>query len=428
MRDASDNAGKRRAPAVDVRSLTTVGILVAIIMGFYVAVYLYTRAYEPAGNPHFFLTPANLSNLLGQAAIVGILACGMTLVIVAGHIDLSVGSLLGMLGGVAAWLLRGTPATAEMAAAPGWSSAAAMAAAVALGAALGALHGSLVAGLHVPAALRRLPGGGLLQRLEGVRIPAFVVTLGGFMAYRGVLQIIARRTIPVAEESAVVVLGAGVLPMAWAWVLAALLVAGVVAGVVLRRRGDRAVGLESVALGWDAARIAAAGLVVFGLCYWLNRGDGVPLRFVVMLLIAVVVSVVASRFTFGRRVYAIGGNVEAATYSGIRVGWHLIGVFAIMGGIAAIAGLVSVGRLGAATAAEGDLMELYAIAACVIGGTSLSGGRGTVFGAIVGALIMATIRNGLSALGRDSSIEKIVLGVILVLAVGFDLLLSRRKS
>jgi ribose/xylose/arabinose/galactoside ABC-type transport system permease subunit len=318
------------------RSFATLAVLGLIALGFYVAVYL-KAVFGGGGDPHLFFHPENVANILGQAAVVGILACGMTLVIVSGHIDLSAGSLMGMLGAVAAWLMASRGA--------GWNGPAAALAALALGAGLGALQGSVVAWL---------------------RVPSFVVTLGGLLAFRGVLLLVAASTIPV--ESAFV-------------------------------------------NGLGAASVA-----------------GLPARFLVMIALAAAVHVLATRFRFGRYLYAIGGNARAARYAGIRVEWHLAGVFALMGAVAGLAGVVLAGIQMAADAGAGDLMELYAIAACVIGGTSLSGGRGTVSGSVIGALIMAVIRNGLSCLGVASAGEKIILGLILVCAVGLDLAFSRNRE
>ena len=319
------------------RLLTTFAVGVVIALGFYAAVWLQATRAGDGSNPHLFFHPDNVSNILGQAALVGILACGMTLVIVSGHIDLSVGSLLGMLGAVAATLLTQREG-------PGMSGALVIPFIFVLGAALGFGQGALAA---------------------WARIPSFVVTLGGLLVFRGILLILAARTIPV-DQPLFNLLGSGTF---------------------------------------------------FGL----------PVRFVVMMVLAFLLHMLATRFRFGRYLYAIGGNREAARYAGIPVEKHIALTFALMGGIAALAGMVSVGIQQASDAGAGDLLELYAIAACVIGGTSLSGGKGQIFGSVLGALIMAIIRNGLSCLGVPSAGEKIVLGLILVAAVGLDLSLNRQK-
>jgi len=277
---------------------------------------------------------------------------------------------------------------------------------IGIGLFLGAVHGALIAWIH---------------------IPAFVVTLGGLLVYRGVLLLVAKITIPI-DADLVNHLGSGVISPVVAWLLTC---GGLIIFVVIsisKRRAFRQIDAD-LGPSWKFfVKILLIGLTACGVTFWLNQSEGMPVRFLLMVLLALVISLVATRFRFGRHVYAIGGNREAAFYSGIRVEWHLVGVFAIMGGIAALAGLVSSGIQRAADAGAGELMELYAIAACVIGGTSLRGGKGTVFGSILGALIMATIRNGLSCLGVPSSGEKIILGLILVTAVGLDLTLSGKKS
>lgn len=314
----------------------TLAVLVLIALGFYAAVFLKAVAAGDGSNPHLFFHPDNIANILGQAAIVGILACGMTLVIVSGHIDLSVGSMLGMLGAVAAWLLKNGP---------GWPDGAFVGLVILIGAAAGLAQGVLIA---------------------RARIPAFVVTLGGFLVFRGVLLLVAKSTIPI-----------------------------------------------------DSKLVNGLGSEAF---------LGIPIRFIAMAILALTVHILATRFRFGRRLFAIGGNREAARFSGIDVEFHIIAVYAFMGAVASLAGLVSSGIQMAADAGAGDLMELYAIAACVIGGTSLSGGKGSVAGSILGALVMATIRNGLSCLGVPSAGEKIILGLILILAVGIDSALSRTRK
>jgi len=381
------------------RSVNTLGVLVLIALGFYVAVYLKTVLSGVGGNPHLFFHPDNIANLLGQAALVGILACGMTLVIVSGHIDLSVGSMLGMLGAIAAFLMspeRG----------PAWTPLVSISTVVFLGFVLGALQGSVIAWIHVP---------------------AFVVTLGGLMVYRGVLLIVANRTIPI-DSDWVNFLGSGVLSArAVFWIAAVFLIVFFLK--MMRERNSMIKGQMAVAPLWQMGLgLLGLGLGIFSITAWLAKSAGLPVRFGVMVLLAFVVHILATRMRFGRYVYAIGGNREAARYSGIRVEWHIVCVFALMGGIAALAGLVLSGIQRAADAGAGDLMELYAIAACVIGGTSLAGGRGTVMGSVLGAMIMATIRNGLSCLGVASSGEKIVLGLILVAAVAFDLAWSGKKN
>ncbi|MBI4027915.1 MAG: sugar ABC transporter permease [Verrucomicrobia bacterium] len=392
---------------IEKRSLTTLGILLLIALGFYATIYAHTRAVGGA-DPHLFIRPNNLGNLLGQASIVGILACGMTLVIVAGQIDLSVGSMMGMLAAVNACLL-----TAGRAPLLEWPAGVALLFALFLGAILGAGQGMVISFL---------------------RVPAFVVTLGGLMAFRGVLILLASQSVTI-QSPVIQTMGGGYLPLGGA-------VGLIVAGTLLlmwtfcSHREATAVA-EARRPGFPRACIAAIGMAApLGfLLLWLYHGhgqprggNGLPLRCVILAGLAVVLHVVATRLRFGRYLFAIGSNATAARYSGIPVEWHLVGVFALMGGCAALAGVVNSGRLMAAGADAGDLMELYAIAACVIGGTSLSGGRGSIAGSILGALIMATLRNGLSLLNVPNSVEKILLGAILITAVALDLALNRKTA
>ncbi|OVE80951.1 hypothetical protein BVY04_04465 [bacterium M21] len=391
------DTGTRKINIVDFRALTTLGILALILVGFYVAVYF--NQQNEGLDPHLFFAPENLGNMVGQTAIVGVLACGMTFVIVSGHIDLSVGSLLGMLAAIGA-TLTSHKFSFE------WNPIVACGCVIIIGALLGALHGVLI---------------------TKAGIPAFVVTLGGLMAYRGGLLEMAGETIPISE-SVVTGLGTGLLSPTTAWILGGIGLLAFAFLSISKIQSSRKAGLP-VAPAWQLiAMLVITTGIVLGFIAWISQGRGLPIRFIAMIGLAIVIGILATKFRFGRHVYAIGGNVEAARFSGIRVALHTIIVFAIMGAIAGIAGIIQSGEQMAASADAGDLMELYAIAACVIGGTSLKGGRGTIFGSILGAMIMASIRNGLSCLGVSSSWEKIILGIVLVAAVGFDLLLSGKKN
>jgi D-xylose transport system permease protein len=158
----------------------------------------------------------------------------------------------------------------------------------------------------------------------------------------------------------------------------------------------------------------------------MNAYEGIPLPVLLVLVLAAAFSVMADHTPFGRRLYAIGGNREAAFYSGIDISRHLVGVFTLMGLMAGVAGVVLTARVGAATADAGRMMELDAIAAAVIGGTSLLGGQGTVWGALLGALVMASLDNGMSLMNTEAFWQPIIKGLILVTAVGADLA-ARRK-
>ncbi len=357
----------KRIP-LDWRALTMVGALLAIWVVFSVA----------TGGT--FLLPRNLSLLARQMAVTSILAVGMVLVIVAGQIDLSVGALAGLTGALAAL------AYARL----GWPLILAILLALVVGATLGALEGSLVAWL---------------------RIPPFIVTLGGMLVFQGTLLGVTSG-VSISPPRPFLFLGQAYLPKTAGWIVAGGVAAVLVLSAVRihdRRRGRQRLGLLGLA-------VLAVGAVAL-----MNAYAGVPVPVLVVLALATVLSTVAHQTPFGRHLYAIGGNREAAFYSGIAIERHLVGVFTLMGLLAGAAGVVLTARVGAATPNAGQLMELDAIAAAVIGGTSLLGGQGTVWGALLGALVMASLDNGMSLLNTEAFWQPILKGAILVAAVAVDM-------
>ena len=336
-----------------------------------------------------FISPRNLSNLMRQMAVTGIVACGMAFVIIAGEIDLSVGSLLGLLGGVAAVLDVNyhlpLPAT--------------IAAVTACGLVLGMFNGYLTA---------------------YVGIPSFIVGLGGMLAYRGiVLGVTGGITIaPVSPE--MVTIGQGYLSAPLGVGLGVLLF--VLACVLTwRQRASLALHGLPVAPAWrDGVRLLAIGAVLFAFVRTLNDYEGIPLPVLLLLVLLGAFSYVATQTVFGRRVYAVGSNMEATRLSGVNVQAVKLWIFGIMGLMCALAGMVNTARLAAGSPSAGTSGELDAIAACFIGGTSMRGGSGTVYGALIGALVMASLDNGMSMLDVDTYWQMIVKGCILTLAVWVD--------
>lgn len=336
-----------------------------------------------------FVTPRNLSNLLRQMSITGILACGMVLVIIAGEIDLSVGSQLGLLGGVAALL-------------------------------------DVTYHVPLPITLLAVAAGGLLiglvnGYLSAYRgIPSFIVGLGGMLAFRGVLLgLTGGVTIaPVSPE--LVYLGQGYLPPAVGSALGVLLFAVAVVLTWRQRSKRKTLGLTLAPLWRDVLRVAVIGAVLVGFITTLNRYDGIPVPVLILLVLLGVFSYITSQTVFGRRIYAVGSNLEATRLSGINVQAIKLGIFGLMGVMCALAGLVNTARLAAGSPSAGTMGELDAIAACFIGGTSMRGGSGTVYGALLGALVIASLDNGMSMLDVDSYWQMIVKGGILVLAVWVD--------
>jgi D-xylose transport system permease protein len=346
-----------------------------------------------------FLSARNLSMLAVELAITATLALGMLLVILPGHIDLSVGSGVGLMGGIACVLIINH----------GWPAWAAL-----------IVSGVVALGLWTAM-------GALIVR---ERIPAFIITLGGLLVFKGVFWlVIGSHTIPVVPGGSTnlySLLTTYYFPPLASGVLVALVFAGL---LVLNLRARR----RRVSLGFavDDREVAflklfvtAQGLLLFVLI--VNQFRGIPLPVVILGTVALVIQVITRHTPFGRHLYAIGGNEEAAFVSGVPVQRTVIGAFTLLGGIVAITGLMQTAYAGATTTTVGDSMELDAIAACVIGGTSLRGGRGTVLGVIFGALIMASLLNGMTLLAVAPEMKFIVRGVVLTLAVWMDVKLAKR--
>jgi D-xylose transport system permease protein len=388
--------GHLALPAESLRAYTMLFALAAIWIFFQ---WTTRDAAHPYG---LFLSAINFSKLLQQMAVTGVLAVGMLMVIVAGQIDLSVGSLVGLAGGAAAM-------------SQGYGLVPSLLAAIGVGIIVGAVHGSLVAYAN---------------------IPSFIVTLGGLLAWRGVILGLTKgSTIPV-ELPVFKSLGRDFLAPSIGLLLAALAVAAIVWSNIRRRssssnsssnvRRDVGDGDARTSVGVMVARIIVPTLLIAAFIYLMNAQGGVPVPVIVLLTVALLGAFLTRNTTFGRYLYAIGGNADAARLSGIRLRRHILAAFCLMGALAGVASLLHTARVGSASPDAGTLMELDAIAACVIGGTSLMGGRGTVFGACVGALIMASLDNGMSLLNVQSYTQLVMKGAVLVAAVGFDMLGRQR--
>ena len=280
------------------------------------------------------LSTGNMVNLFKYMTVTGMLAAGMTVVIGAGYIDLSVGSLLGFLGAVTAWLLQS-----------GWGLWAALLAGATLAIALGCLHGFLVAWL---------------------RVPAFIATLSGLLAYMGLKQYLANPVIPIRDTT-----------------------------------------LLSLGQGYVA---------------------GIPICVLALLIAATLCHFLATRTRPGRHAFALGSNREAARYAGIPIRGITVFAFALRGWMAFLAGLTATSQLMAGAADVGDYQEMYAIAACVLGGTSLRGGTGNVWMSLLGAVLMASILNGMEQMGVTSTVQKVILGLILTGAVAVDQAVGKGKN
>ena len=344
-------------------------------------------------NPYgIFLGAVNFSKLLQQMAVTGVLAVGMLMVIVSGNIDLSIGAVVGLAGGIAALT-------------QGWGLIPALASAIVIGLLIGAVQGTLVAYAN---------------------IPAFIVTLGGLEAWRGViLKLTKGATIPI-QLPFFRSLGRDFIDPRIGIALAIVAIAGLVWTNIRRARARKRHGLSVTSITATAARVLIPAVVIIGFIYLMNKAGGVPVPVIFLLAVAGVGAFLTSNTTFGRYLYAIGGNPDAARLSGINLRRHILAAFCLMGALAGLASILHTARVGSASPDAGSLMELDAIASCVIGGTSLMGGRGTVFGAVLGALILASLDNGMSLLNVESYAQYIVKGSVLVAAVGFDMLGRKR--
>jgi D-xylose transport system permease protein len=338
-----------------------------------------------------FLTPRNLSNLMLQTSVTGIIAVGMLMVIVAGQIDLSVGSVLGFAGALAAIALTkwefGLPTALLLA--------------IAVGVLIGFIHGTLTAYFN---------------------IPAFIVTLGGLLAWRGAVKAITQsETIPIADPIFKSI-GQQYVDPQTGWILAGAAILFVLAVAFRRAQTQKTYGLgEANYVGEILKSIPTiAAIIIF--IYLMNSYAGIPIPVLILLAVALLGVFITNFTTFGRYLYAIGGNADAARLSGINNKQNILKVFALLGALTGVAALIFTARVGSASPDAGTLKELDAIAACVIGGASLMGGRGTIFGACLGALIMASLDNGMSLLNVKDFMQDIIKGSILVAAVGLDML------
>ncbi|WP_419851890.1 sugar ABC transporter permease [Actinobacillus pleuropneumoniae] len=342
-----------------------------------------------------YLSARNISNLLRQTSITGILAIGMVFVIISAEIDLSVGSLMGLLGGFAAiadvWW--------------GWPLPLTIAVTLVLGTLLGAWNGWWV---------------------SYRKVPSFIVTLAGMLAFRGILIGLTNGTTVSPISNDMTAIGQGYIPDVTGMILGLVAVFSFVTWGTYQRKARKNLNLNVPDATKDIMKYGLFAICVLGAIYLLNDYRGIPFPVLVLAILTVVGMFIARKTAFGRHIYAIGGNIEAARLSGINVEKVKLTIFAINGFMVAIAGLILSARLGAGASSAGQNAELDAIAACVIGGVSLAGGIGSVYGVIIGAFIIALLDNGMSMLDVPTFWQYIVKGAILLLAVWVDTM-SKKK-
>jgi D-xylose transport system permease protein len=341
-------------------------------------------------NPNF-LTPRNLSNLVLQIAALGTISVGIVLVLLLGEIDLSVGSVSGLCAGVMAVLnvKHGIPA--------------------------------------IPAILSGIVAGGAIGFVQGFwfsrfRIPSFVVTLAGLLVWQGALLLVLGETGTVnLLDPSIDALAGTYLPTIGGWLVGLVVVVAFVGGGLLTRRRRQAAGLDNSPFSAWLVGAAVAMVLVLAAVAILNGYLGVPLAVLILLGLAFVFDYLVRRTRFGRYVLAVGGSAEAARRAGISVNGVRMAVFTLAGALAACGGILGASRLLAVNQSSGgsDLL-LNVIAAAVIGGTSLFGGRGSVWAAVTGALVIGSISNGMDLLALAAPIKFVVTGAVLLLAVTID--------
>jgi D-xylose transport system permease protein len=417
-----------RATEVDARLLGMVAALLLIWVGF----HLYGHIVNGFGA---FLTPRNLWNLSVQTASIGVMATGMVLVIVTRNIDLSVGSILGLCATAMAiiqvwWLPEllglGHPLIWLITAVAG----------LLIGALIGAFHGFLIAYLS---------------------IPAFIVTLGGLLVWRGATFLLARgETISPVDRTFALLGGGpyGSIGQYGSWLVGVIACAGMVAMLYMGRRQRkkfqfplRPIWAETL-LGTVGCGLIVGFVVLVNAYPWpkgivrqyanannietpineifISHGFAIPV--LILIVVAIGMTFLTSRTRFGRYVFAIGGNPEAAELAGINTRWVTVKIFALMGFLCGLSAIIASARLNSATNNLGTLDELYVIAAAVIGGTSFSGGIGTIYGAVLGAVVMQSLQTGMVLIGFDAAIQQMIVGSVLVVAVWLDTIYRKRAE
>jgi len=422
-RQAGIIRGLLQATEVDVRLIGMLVALAVIWIGFHIA------------SNGLFLSPRNLWNLSVQTATIAVLANGMVLIIVSRNIDLSVGSLLGFIGMVVAvvqaeflpWLVGGhVPLVWLIAIVVG----------LVAGAVIGALQGVIVAFFQVP---------------------SFIVTLGGLLIWRGATFIMTTgRTVAPLDETYQWFGGGhtGTIGATASWVVGVIVCIGVVASIIMGRRQRRRFNFPLRPI-WAEVFLSVVGCIaVIGAVAVINAypmppllarryaqahhipwpqgglfiSFGISVPVLIALATALAMTFIAKRTRFGRYVFAIGGNPEAAILAGIKTRRVIMQTFIVMGILCGVAAVIATARLNAATVGLGTNYELYTIAAAVIGGTSFSGGIGTISGAMLGALLMQSLQSGMELMGIDTPLQNVIIGIVLVVAVGIDTAYRRRTA
>ena len=427
---ASEPARRSARSALQSLELDTrlLGMLVALAV-----IFVFFNVFSNG----LFITPRNLWNLSVQSASVAIMATGMVLVIVSRNIDLSIGSVLGLTGMAMAMLqAEWIPKAFGLGFDQPWTWIVTLAFGLVLGAIVGGIHGYVIAYIGVP---------------------SFIVTLGGLLVWRGLAFQLAQGQTIAPMDSTFALLGGGPkgsLGEGLSWLVAGIVCAAIVYGLITGRRRRRRYGFPirpmpaEILIGAIGCLITIGAVAVANAYPWppqlaatyatehgidpppggLIIPTGIAIPVLIALGITVLMTILATRRRFGRYVFAIGGNPDAANLAGINTKRTIMLTFVVMGILSAVSAAVLTARLNAATVGLGTQTELYVIAAAVIGGTSFAGGIGTIPGAVLGAVVMQSLQSGMVLLKVDSPVQDIVVGLVLVAAVGFDTYVRRRGT
>lgn len=402
--------GPARGATGDSSFMTTLGNVLQRNVrdyGMYIALFVIMAFFSWRTNG-LFISSRNISNLLNQTGYIAVLAVGMTLVIVIRHIDLSVGFLSGFIGAVAAIALTSWHLPVFVV--------------ILLSLAIGILAGCLIAFL-----------------VANLGIPAFVATLGGWLAYRGVLLLVLAGTGTIIIEDKVFIdIGNGYIPdipgisflpevHKLTLILGLLGIVFFIFGQINSRKQKMAYNFEVLPTNLFILELVFVSLLLGGISWVLAGYNGLSWTVVIMLLVVAVYHFITTQTVLGRHIYALGGNPEAAQLSGINIKRLTYVVFGSMGMLSALAGILFASRLRSATPQAGTLFELDAIAAAFIGGVSPAGGIGKVMGSLIGALVYMSLTSGMNLMGTDIALQYVVRGLVLAAAVIFDVTTRNRR-
>ncbi len=353
-----------------------------------------------------YLSPQNFSNLFRQMTITAIMSVGMVLVIVAGHIDLSVGKLAGYVSVIVAYFqayfwaehLPDAPALLTTALS------------VLIGMAVGTLYGVVQGWI-----------------IAYLRVPSFITTLGSMWILNGLILIATvGKTIP-ANQPLFSVIAQAYIPKTTGWIIAGIVAVVLFITMFMSRRRKMKYGISLSPLWQDLLKTVLMAGLVLGYVYYVNVYKGIQNPVMILIIIVVIFSYIANNTKLGRYTYAIGGNREAARLSGINIRGNTFTIFVLMGFLCGVSGVVMASYVGYGTIAAGGGYELFAIAACILGGTSTLGGVGTIFGAMIGSLIITSLTNGLQIMNVPSAWQYVISGAVLVFAVAADMFLKKNK-